>query len=441
MNEDMLIAPAEIEMPPADTSATDRAAPRTQLPDRMQMGWETVCLDDLLAADHQARVVWGFVERQDLSALYDLILAREDRPGRTPVDPKLLLSLWLSATLDGFGSARELERRCSQDLPYRWLCGGVSVNYHTLSDFRVEHGEFLDALLTRDVASLMEEGLVTLNRVAQDGMRVRASAGASSFRRPPTLEECLAQAQAQVEALRKELQGDAAAGTRRQQAARERAAREREERVRRALERSRELQAKAAADKKEKVRVSTTDAEVTVMKMGDGGFRPAANVELATDTGSQIITGYEVTGRGSDQGEMVPMAEQHQERYERIPREILVDGGFAKQEEIEKAQGPQLGATVYAPVPKPKDPKRDRFIPLPGDSDTIAAWRQRMGTPEAQEIYKERASTAECVNAIARNRGLRQFTVRGLRKIKAVVALYVLAHNLMRAYALRAAAA
>ena len=439
MNEDTLIPSAEMEMRPA--ADVPLAAPRTQLPVRNQMGWETVCLDDLVPADHQARIVWAFVEQQDLSPLYALIRAREDRPGRTPIDPKLLLALWLNATLDGFGSGRELERRCTEDLPYRWLCGCVSVNYHTLSDFRVEHGEFLDTLLTRDVACLMQEGLVTLNRVAQDGMRVRASAGASSFRRQPTLEECLAEAQAQVEALRKELEGDPAAGNKRQQAARERAAREREERVQRALERSRELQAKAAADKKEKVRVSTTDAEVSVMKMGDGGFRPAANVELATDTASQIISGYDVTGRGSDQGEMGPMAEQHQERYARVPDEILVDGGFAKQDDIEKTEGPELGATVFAPVPKPKDPERDRFIPLPGDSETIANWRQRMGTPEAQEIYKERASTAECVNAIARNRGLRQFTVRGLRKIKAVVALYVLAHNLMRAYVLRMAAA
>ena len=222
MNEDTLIPSAEMEMRPA--ADVPLAAPRTQLPVRNQMGWETVCLDDLVPADHQARIVWAFVEQQDLSALYALIRAREDRPGRTPIDPKLLLALWLNATLDGFGSGRELERRCAEDLPYRWLCGGVSVNYHTLSDFRVEHGEFLDTLLTRDVASLMQEGLVTLNRVAQDGMRVRASAGASSFRRQPTLEECLAEAHAQVEALRKELESDPAAGNKRQHAARQRAA-------------------------------------------------------------------------------------------------------------------------------------------------------------------------------------------------------------------------
>ena len=176
------------------------------------------------------------------------------------------------------------------------------------------------------------------------------------------------------------------------------------------------------------------------MKMGDGGFRPAANVELATDTGSQIITGVEVTGRGSDQGEMPPMVEQHQQRYGVYPQAILVDGGFAKKEDIETVSAPDKGCTVFAPVSKPKDAQRDRFEPLPDDSEAVAAWRRRMGTAEAQEIYKERASTAECVDAIARNRGLRQFTVRGLKKIKAVVLWYVLAHNLMRAHNLRLAA-
>lgn len=214
----------------------------------------------------------------------------------------------------------------------------------------------------------------------------------------------------------------------------------RQRRVEQALAKSEALRATKSGKAEEKVRVSTTDPEVPVMKMGDGGFRPAANVELATDTASQIITGVDVTGRGSDQGEMAPMVEQHAERYGRYPAEVLVDGGFAKKEDVETVSGPDKGCTVYAPVSKPKDPQRDRFEPLPGDSESVAAWRRRMGTPEAQAVYKDRASTAECVNAIARNRGLRQFTVRGLTKIRAVVLWYVLAHHLMRAHALRLAA-
>jgi transposase len=440
MSEDTLFSMDELSAG-EEGGTPPRARVRIQLPVRNQVEVMMAALDDLLPEDHQARIVWAFVAHQDLSALYALILATEDRPGRTPIDPRLLMALWLNATLDAVGSARELARRCTDDVAYRWLCGGISVNYHTLSDFRVEHADFLDDLLTRDVASLMAEGLVELNRVAQDGMRVRASAGASSYRRRPTLEQCLEEARAQVEALRRELQESPGSSTPRERAARERAARERQSRVEQALAKSEALQATKLDKDKEKVRVSTTDPEVPVMKMGDGGFRPAANVELATDTGSQIITGVDVTGRGSDLGELAPMVEQHQQRYAVYPAAVLVDGGFAKQEDIETVSAPDKGCTVYAPVSKPKDAQRDRYEPLPGDSASIAAWRRRMGTPEAREIYKERASTAECVNAIARNRGLRQFTVRGLRKIKAVVLWYVLAHNLMRAHALRLAAA
>jgi transposase len=440
MSEETLFPVCEV-VSAEDSRPQGRAAARVQHPVRNQVEMIMSALDELLPEDHQARVVWAFVEQQDLSALYTLIRATEDRPGRTPIAPQLLMALLLNATLDGVGSARELSRRCEQDVAYRWLWGGVSVNYHTLSDFRVKHAEFLDELLTRDVASLMAEGLVTLTRVAQDGMRVRASAGASSYRRRPTLEQCLAEARAQIEALRKELEESPESSTLRERAARERAARERQERVKRALDKSELIRAKKPEKEREKVRVSTTDPDVPVMKMGDGGFRPAANVEFATDTGSQIISGVDVTGRGSDQGEMAPMVEQLHERYGAYPGAMLVDGGFAKKEDIETVSAPSKGCTVYAPVPKPKDAHRERFEPLPDDSETVAAWRRRMGTPEAQEIYKDRASTAECVNAIARNRGLRQFTVRGLRKIKAVVLWYVLAHNLMRAHSLRLATA
>ena len=423
---------------PVDSPSGD---PRIQFAVRDQVEILMTALDSLVSADHQVRIVWSFVKAQDLGALYDLIGARGSTPGRRAIDPCILMALWLNATLDGVGSARELDRRCTEDIGYRWLCGGVSVNYHTLSDFRVAHGDFLDGLFTRNVAALLAEGLVEMNRVAQDGMRVRASAGASSYRRKPTLEECLEEARTQVARLRAEMEESPGEGTKRERAARERAARERLERVAHALRRSEELRARKPEKEREKVRVSTTDPEVPVMKMGDGGFRPAANVELATDTASQVISGYEVTNKGTDQGEMAPMAEQHKDRYDRYPREILVDGGFAKKEDIDTVSAPDKGCTVYAPVPKPKDKERDRYIPLDGDSEAVAAWRQRMGTEEAKTIYKERAATAECVNAIARNRGLRQFTVRGIEKIKAVVLWYVLAHNLMRVHTLRAAMA
>jgi transposase len=417
--------------------------PRLRQADRHQMVMRAASLDSLLPDDHRARVVWEYVQGVDLCPLYEGIRSVEGRAGRDATDPRILLALWLYATLEGVGSARQLARLCEDHVAYQWMCGGVSMNYHTLSDFRVAHPEFLDHLLTQSVATLMHEGLVTMDRVAQDGMRVRASAGAASFRRRPTLEECQAQAKEQVDALAQELEEDPASSNRRQDAARSRAARERSERIRQAQAELAKIEAKKKEEEeKAKARASTTDPEARVMKMGDGGFRPAHNVQFATDTQSQVIAGVDVVNTGSDQGQMPPMVEQIEERYGKTPGEVLVDGGFAKHEDIETVSTAEAGTTVYAPVPKPKkDSDRDPHQPLPGDSPTIAQWRVRMGTPQAKEIYKDRASTAECVNAISRNRGLRQFLVRGLRKVRAVVLWFALAHNLMRAVALRAEAA
>jgi transposase len=408
---------------------------------RNQIEIQQCSLDELLPEDHEARVVWAYVCGLDLSELRARIQSVEGGPGQAPADPRVLVTLWLYATLRGVGSARELNRLCQYHAAYRWICGGVSMNYHTLSDFRTQHVELLDRLLSESVASLMAEGLVTLDRVAQDGMKVRACAGAASFRRQPTLEEALREAEQQVALLRQELEANPAAHKTRQQAARDRAAQERSARIRAALEQLPKIAESKKAKDRPKARASTTDADARVMKMGDGGFRPAFNVQLATATGSQIITGVDVTKSGGDQGQMAPMVEQHEERYEEKPKEMVVDGGFVKKADIDQVSPPQGGTTVYAPVMEPKDANRDPYTPRDDDSPAVAEWRQRMGTDEAKAIYRERAATAECVNALARNRGLQRFLVRGLRKVKAVVLWYALAHNLMRAVTLRAAAA
>jgi hypothetical protein len=313
------------------------------------------------------------------------------------------------------------------------------VNHHSLSDFRVQHEEFLDQVLTQSVAALMTQELVTLKRVSEDGIRVRASAGASSFRRQPSLERCQQEAQEQVERLRAELEKDPDATNRRQAAARQRVAEDRQRRVEAALKQMPDVAAKKSAAEKDKARVSTTDADARVMKMGDGGFRPAYNGQFAVDTETQIVVGVDVSNSGSDQGQLVPMLEQLKERYGVIPPESLVDGGFAGLRDVEKAS--EMGTAVFAPVAKPKDKSRDPYVPLSTDSPAIATWRQRMGTPEGKEIYKERASTVECVNALARNRGLQRLLVRGLDKARAVLLWFAIAHNLMRGLSLAAAAA
>jgi len=407
---------------------------------RNQVEFQECSLDELLPEEHEARIVWAYVGSLDLAELYERIQAVEAGPGQAPADPRILLALWLYATLRGVGSARELNRLCEQHVAYRWICGGVSMNYHTLSDFRTQHVELLDRLLTESVASLMAEGLVTLDRVAQDGMKVRASAGAASFRRQPTLEEALAEAEERLRQLKQELDANPGASKTRGQAARQRAAEERAQRIRAALEQLPKIAEGKKAKDRDKARASTTDADSRVMKMGDGGFRPAFNVQLATATESQVITGADVTNSGGDQGQMAPMVEQHDERYDKTPKEALVDGGFVKKADIDQVSPPQGGTIVYAPVMESKDPQRDPHTPRDDDSPAVAEWRKRMATDEAKAIYRQRASTAECVNALARNRGLQRFLVRGLRKVKAIVLLYALAHNLMRAVALRAAA-
>lgn len=410
--------------------------PRLVVPNRAQMEMRPVDLESLLPPDHAARAVWEFVESLDLSPLYAEIGSVEGGAGRPAIDPRIYLALWLYATIEGVGSARALERLSRQHDAYRWILGGVSVNHHSLSDFRVQHGEFLDRVLTHSVAVLLKQKLVTLKRVSQDGIRVRASAGAASFRREPSLERCLQEAKEQVERLRQELEKDPEATNRRQASARQRAVEDRQRRVQKALEEMAKVAAKKSAAEKDKARVSTTDAQARVMKMGDGGFRPAYNGQFAVDTESQIVVGVEVSNSGSDQGQLVPMLKQLEERYAMVPPESLVDGGFAGLQDIEKAS--EMGSEVYAPVAKPKDKTRDPYVPLATDSPAVAQWRQRMGTTQAKEIYKQRASTVECVNALARNRGLQRLLVRGQAKARAVLLWFAIAHNLMRALSLGA---
>lgn len=437
MSDDLKLFPDDVVPPTASVTEPEPAgAPRVLTPNRAQVELRPLDLESLVPENHRVRAVWDFVVGADLHELYDAIKAREDTVGRSATDPRLLLALWLYATIEGVGSARALARLCREHHMYLWLCGGVPTNHHTLGDFRVAHSRVLERLLTTSVATLMAAGVVTLKRVAQDGMRVRASAGAASFRRKSTLERCLAEAEAQVAALRREVDADPSAASRREQAARRRAARERQERVAAALKHLPEIAAKKKAAERDQARASTTDPEARVTKMADGGFRPAYNAQLATDTESQVIVGVGVTNQGSDQGLMPPMVEQLKERYDQAPTEYLVDGGFVVKEDI--AQLSEDGTTVYAPVPAPKDPQRDPHCPLPEDAPAVAAWRVRMGTDEAKGIYKARAATAECVNAQARERGLHRVRVRGRAKVLAVLLWYALAHNLMRMVALGA---
>jgi len=411
-------------------------------PNRMQIELRASDLESLLGEDHRARLVWGYVERQDLSSLTEAIKARGSNAGRAAIDPRILFALWLYAVLDGVGSGREVARLTREHDAYRWICGGVLVNYHALNDFRSGNETLMDEVLTANVAALASAGAISLERVAQDGMRVRADAGAASFRRQASLGQHLAEAGELVRQTKQRAKADPAAASRRAQAARQRAAKEREERIRAALEQLPQVQAakRRNRDKPEDARASTTDADARVMKMGDGGFRPAFNVQLATTCEDQVIVGVEVSNVGSDMAQMAPMVEQVIERTGSTPEQWLVDGGFPAHEQIDAVHEQTQGKTeVIAPVPEPRRKPGDDDIPPPdkhqrkeGDSEPVAMWRARMADDEVKQQYKQRAATAECVNALARNRGLQRMPVRGLSKVRAVAYLYALAHNLMR---------
>jgi transposase len=373
-----------------------------------------------------------------LSPLYQEIKAVEGHVGRDAVDPKILMALWLFATIEGIGSARQLARLCERDLSYLWICGGVGVNYHLLSDFRTGHGEFLDQLLTDTIATLLHREIVTLETVAQDGMRVRANAGTGSFRSKPTLEAFRQQAAEQVRKLREENDEEhpPSSGSARQKAARERATRERLERVDQALKDLKELEQQKEARKKgtgHKARCSTTDPEARRMKMANGGFYPAYNIQFAADAKSRMIVSVDVSNNGSDGAQMAPRHEDIKNRSGRYPDNYLVDGGFATKNDITVLD--QRGTEVYAPILQDEFMRargNDPHARQPRDSDEMFAFRQRMATNEAKAIYKQRPSVAELPNADCRNRGLQQFRVRGLLKAKATALWHALTFNLMR---------
>jgi transposase len=425
-----------------------KSAVRLRVPERRQMAMVVQCPDDLVAAQHPVRMVMALLETLDMARFSESIRAREGVAGRDATDPRLLVGLWLYACIRGIGSARELARRCEESAAFRWLCGGVTVNHRLLSDFRVDHGAALDGLFTQVIASLVDKELVAVSRVSQDGVRVRVSAGAGSFRREERLQKLLAESKQHVEEMRRQLENpeSSAALSSRQRAARRRAAKEKQQRLEQAIAQLPELQQKQAEAarkagqgkrgqkiREKEPRVSTSDAEARVMKMPNGGFNPACNVQLATDTKSRAIVGVEVSYEGSDSsGLSQPMRAQVEQRSGGKVEQHLLDGGYLRIADIEQAheQGVEL---LVPPKPARQPHRRGRELePKPRDSQAVLAWKRRMASAEGQEIYRQRAATSETVNADLRSyRGLTQLTVRGLSKAKCVALWCALAYNVM----------
>lgn len=412
-------------------------------PDRSQLRWDYIDLEALLPLDHVARLVWIFVMSLDLTELYAAIKSQEGEAGRPSADPAVLLALWLYATIEGVGSARELARLVKRDIAYRWIAGGVPVNYHNLADFRVDHVAVLDRLLTESVTAMIDQGLVSLDEVAVDGTKVRANASRESFKTGTKLMQIEAEVTERIAQLKSEVHGDPAASSRRRQAAQKRAAQDVKERAERALKALEQIKAERAENakdhakdeaKKSEAKASMTDAEARIMRFPDGAMRPAYNAQIAVAPREGVIVAVEMTDRRNDSGLAVPMVDDIVRRYGQAPERLLVDTHYATIEDIAALDANAAGSvTVYAPVPAEREDitpasLRNRKSKRNHEPQAVKDWRARMATEAAKAIYSIR-KLIERVNAERKNHGFGFLPVRGLVKAQGVALLHALAHN------------
>jgi transposase len=417
-------------------------------PDRRQLRWDMIDLEGLLPAAHRARVVWSFVESLDLSELYERVKSREGEAGRPAADPAVLIALWLYATVEGVGSARELERLAQSDAAYRWLAGGGPLNYHGLADFRVLSAEVLDRLLTQSVTALIAEGLISLDEIAVDGTKIRANASkgrkiaqdrsrgggafgcaqAGAFERSGSFEPSTSS--------RAGAGGARGSGAR---AARARAALERLEGERK----SRAVKHAKDEARKKAPKASTTDPEARPMRFPDGALRPAYNAQIAAAPKEGVIVSIDVTDRRNDAGLAGPMVDDIVRRYGRTPDKLLVDTSYATGEDIvalaAHAGGP---VSVYTPPPGERDDIKPASLARrrrkrEKEPACLKAWRERMASQTGKAVYALR-QRIERINADRKNHGFGFLPVRGLIKAKAHALWHAIANNLVATQRLRA---
>lgn len=488
---------------PAPAAPEAPSEPRLQAVNRQQMAWRAVDVEQLIAEDHPARAIWELVGKLDLSAFYKGIGAVEGEAGRPALDPQLLISLWIYGYSEGVSSAREIARLCEFDPAYQWLTGLDPVNYHSLSDFRVGHREALDKLFTEVLGLLSAEGLVSLQRVMHDGTKIKACAGADTFRREEKIRAHLEMARQQVREMGDPQNEEL---SQRVAKARQRAARERQERLERAEKELQGLRAgRSTAEAQREERVSETDPEARIMKQGGGGYAPAYNVQISTDAAQRIIVGVGVSQSASDWGQLGAGMDRIQKNLGRLPEQVVVDGGFTSRETIlemdhrgvdfigaiadttiqvasqfarrgiEAAFRPEAfryhpeSDTYTCPIGKvlhyerkhgepgglthyyyrasatdcgncefkksccPANTHVGRMVLRAEEAPPVAAFRGKMATEEAKQIYRQRGAVAEFPNAwIKAKIGLRQFRLRGLAKVTMETRWACLTYNIQQ---------
>jgi transposase len=416
---------------PTREAAQTGGRPRVREPERRQGEIVFAVPEDALPATHPARVIWTVLGTVSLALFTRGCEAVEGAAGRPVLSPRMLLTLWVYAISEGIGSAREIARLTRTNIEFRWIVGDLAVSHDKLAQFRVENGEALNQLMTDILASLMEKGLLSLKLVAQDGTRTRAAATAPSFRTYGSLLQCRQQAALHLKAVLAAAAGDDPEYTAAQHLARIAAARDFQERVEAAVVTVVELQQQRKPSDSP-ARASTTDAEARVMKMGDGGFRPAYNVQYAVAGsemgGPRTIVGVNVTNVGSDMGSLSPMAEQIKERTGHYPEVVLADANHVKYEDIQAMHAKGI-AVIAAP---PDNAKTVEQLRAQNAEPGVIAWRERMETDEAKKLYRARASLVELTNAHQKDHhDVVQVLVRGIEKVTSVVLLNVLASNIL----------
>ena len=297
---------------------SERPAARYIPINRNQQVLRPLDVDRLVDEDHAARKIWRVVKQLDLSRFETETLAVEGVAGRPSHSPHLLVSVWLYAYTKGLHSAREIARQIEYEPGFEWLSGLRPINHHTLSDFRVGHGKALQELFEQVLAMLAMKGLITLERVAVDGTKIRADVNKKSFRRRGRIEAHLELARRHLRELERQEKEEQT--TKREASARQRGAREQEQRLEEALAEIERLRAAKKGDKRKEPQASSTDPTASFMWMHDGGVAPAYNVQLTADAKHGLIADLEVVNDPQDGQQIAPAMDRLRQRNGRYPQ-------------------------------------------------------------------------------------------------------------------------